>query len=429
VSRKWKARKIAVSSLLALSALSVALPAGAQGIPAGSAVTAPAPQTQGIPTGGTATAAGVTSTSEADAIKQAEQYRLRRENSLAVNLLLPYTATSNNPDLFRQIGRSQRQLRTPADCLKAVEWFTKGLQIAPNNTNLLGDRADAYDCLGRPYLVQRLNDRQKVVELQEAASPTKTASAGAYADLGGAHSGLIAPGEFVDLERAKSAVEFWSKAIALDNGRLGTRRDRAGVNNSRFRLPGVAASDLGTALEMARSRDQSVVNNARERGITARVFSELGTEGIRSYLYGAQTVSARNNTPAVFAGQLRNEGVDALTKFIEAFEAKERADGRSAAFADSRFGAGSLDIAGAYENRAILYNARNERDKALADYMRRTELEPREPNYWFNLAQQYDRMGNSSGVKNALREYLQLTEGGPNNNAAAARALLTKHGG
>jgi len=409
VSRKWKFRRLAVSSLLALSALGVALPVGAQGI------------------------------SAADALKQVPTLRAERRDAEVVRLLTPFAATTKDAELLRLLGVSQRELRGPANCLKAVEWYTKSLELRPNHATTLGNRAGAYDCLGRPYLEERLADRQRQVEIGEAASPTKTASAGAYSDLAGAHNALVAPTaeSVVDLERAKLVRDLHTKAIALDNSRIGNLRDRGELMRVRFVQPGAAANDFETALELVRARPVEVVENARQRGITARRLADQGVETIKSMLFGAETLAATTNArtgnvtvinrvPAATIAQLRNEALTNYNIYIQAFEGKERGEGRAAAFADTRFGAGSLDIADAYADRAALYRNMNKPAEALADLQRRVDLAPDEPNFYWDLAQQYDRMDMDSGTRNALAKFFQLVGNGPNNNAGAARALLTR---
>ncbi len=398
MSRKWKFRRLAVSSLLALSALSVGLPASAQ-------------------------------TAEADALKQVPTLRAQRRDQEVVNLLTPFAATTKDAELLRLLGVSQRELRGAPNCLKAVEWYNKSLQLRPNHVATLGNRAGAFDCLGREYLEERLADRQSQVDLQEASSPTKTAPAGAYADIAGAQNSLIAPTaeSVVDLARAEIVRDLRTKAIALDNNRIGDLRDRGEVMRVRFGSPGAAATDYTKALEIVRARPVEVVENARQRGITARRFAEQGVDTVRSAVFGSETIAERNRVPQTMIAQLRNEALTNYNIYIEAFEGKERGQGRAAAFADTRFGAGSLDIADAYADRAGLYRAIfNDNEKALADLQRRVDLEPREPNFHYDLAVQYDRMGRNGDVRNALSKFFQLVAGGPNNNAGAARALLAR---
>ena len=98
--------------------------------------------------------------------------------SLMLGIFINRSST-DSADLFRQIGRSQREMRAPADCMAAVASFTRALELKPNNTTFLGDRAGAYDCLDKDFLVQRAADRQAIVDILEASSPTKTATAGA----------------------------------------------------------------------------------------------------------------------------------------------------------------------------------------------------------------------------------------------------------
>jgi tetratricopeptide (TPR) repeat protein len=372
--------------------------------------------------------AGAAVISEKDVLKQADELRFQRRNQEAVELLSSHAGSTQNPEVFFKLGQSQRELRTPADCLKAVEWYTKAIELNPTNLAYYRSRSGAYDCLGREYLVERLADRQRVVDMQESAG--KSATPGDYADLASAHNALVAAGDAVDFERAKTAVDFYSRAIGLDNGRIGTRRDRADVMNARFKQPGVAASDYMAALELNRTKDMSVPQNARDRAVTARRLANLGTEALRSAVYGAQTLSTRNRVPNVMQAQLRNEAIEYYSKFIDAFEDTARTQGLAAAFADTRFGRGNTDPMGALGDRASVYNAMGARywGKALADYQRRVELEPREPDYWFNLAQQHDRMGNPSGVRAALRTYFELVNGGPKNSVRDARALQAKHG-
>jgi tetratricopeptide (TPR) repeat protein len=393
--------------LLALSALSVALPAGAQG-----------------------------GMSEADAIKQAETFRLQRRNQQAVDLLLPYTATSKNADLFRQIGRSQRELRTPADCKKAVEWFTKAIEINSKSSTYYADRSGAYDCLDKDFQVQRMNDRAKVVEILEAASPTKTATAGAYADLGNAISSVSAPsgGEFVDRPGMERAAEYLQKAIGLDNSSIGIRRDLAGITRDRLRNFGGAFDLLWEAYGLEKTRDQSTLQNNRSRGVTTRLLTtapsgasitDLWLQGRYDGMTGAEATARAN---ARIAG-LRNESIEYYQKFINAFEGKAASEGLPAAFSDTRFGAGSLDIAGAYADQSTVYIAQGsfQFGKALDNYKRRTQLEPREPDYWWDLANHAgNRQNDLATAGQALEQFLRLTNGHTHNSQPAARALLTR---
>lgn len=395
-SRRLSARKLAVPLLLALStALLPALPVGA-------------------------------ATTEADALKQAEELRTQRRMQEALNVLDDYADTSKNPDLFAKLGQVQRELRTPEDCMKAAEWYTRAIQLKPTELGFYRSRSGAFDCLGRDFLADRLADRQRVIDMQ--IDQGKAPSAGDYADIAGAHNALVAPGDAVDLDRARTVIDFYSRAIAMDNSRIGTRRDRADVMNSRFKSPGAAYNDYAAALELNRAKDMSVPQNARDRAVTARRLANLGTAAIQSGLYGSDTLSTRNRVASVVQAQLRNEALEHYSMFINAFEEKVRSDGLHAAFADARFGRGNTDPMGALGDRASIYNAlgRSYFGQALADYQRRVELEPREPDYWYNLAQQHDRMGNPSGVRDALDTYFDLVNGGPKNSVRDARALLAK---
>lgn len=373
-------------------------------------------------------AAATTGLSEADAIKMADTLRSQRRNQEAIDVLLPFTGSTTNPEIFYKLGQSQRELRTPADCMKTVEWYSRAIELKPTELGYYRSRSGAYDCLGREFLVERLADRQRVIDMQVGAK--KSPSAGDWADLGGAHNALVAPGDAVDFDRAKTVVEFYSLAIGMDNNRIGTRRDRADIMNARFKQPGVAAADYMAALELNRAKDMSVPQNARDRAVTARRLAGLGTEALKSAIYGSETLSTRNRVPNVMQAQLRNEAIEYYTKFIDAFEEKAASDGLAQAFADARFGKGNTDPMGALGDRASVYVAMGPHfyGKALADYQRRVELEPREPDYWYNLAQQHERMRNPSGARAALDEYFKLIAGGPKNSVRDARALQARIG-
>lgn len=413
MSRKWKFRKLAVSSLLALSALSVALPAGAQ---SGTSTTTPA-------------------TAEADLLRRVETLRTQRQNELAIELLTPLAATTRNFEVFRALGRNTRELRTPADCLKAVEFFNKALELKKDDLNVLRDRAGAYDCLGRPFLVQRLNDRERVVELQEVGG--RMATAADYSDKGGAENALALPSpeSVVDISLARRAVESYSKSLALDPTRLGTRRDRADVLITRLSDVGAGYNDYDEALRQSRQRDMSVPNNARELAITARRFAaRTGPAGMSATnfivagrfdgLNPARNPDLAPRANAIIA-QLRNEARDYYTRYIEAFEERARTQSLEQAFATL----GGLDFAGALADRAAVFNAMNERQKALEDLKRRTEIESREPNYWRDLGIQYELMGNRDAALNAYREFQELVGNVHHNNSGDVAARVRRLGG
>jgi tetratricopeptide (TPR) repeat protein len=373
--------------------------------------------------------AGAAAPSEADLLTQADTLRFQRRNQEAVDLLSGLAETTHNAEVFYKLGLSQRELRTPADCMKAVEWYTQAIELKPTELGYYRSRSGAYDCLGKPFLEERLADRQRVIDMQVDAG--KRPAAGDFSDLAGAHNALVAPGDAVDMARAKTAIDFYSRAIGMDRTRIGTLRDRADVMSARFKSPGAAAADYYAALELNRAKDMAVPQNARDRAVTARRLASVGTDAIRSALYGSDTLSSKNSVPSIVQAQLRNEAIDYYSRFIDAFEDTVHSQGMAAAFADSRFGKGNTDPMGALGDRASVYVALGPSyyGKALADYQRRTELEPREPDYWFNLAQQHDRMKNPAGVRDALRTYFELVASGPKNSAGDARALLTRNGG
>src|SRR5262249_39337936 len=106
-----------------------------------------------------------------EALQKAETLRTQRPYAEMLPGMQPY-ADSNNFDAYIMIGRAYEGLKLPPECLKAVEWHTKAIALQPNNPTGYERRAGAYDCLGVPYFVQRLADREHMVDLADSGGKT-----------------------------------------------------------------------------------------------------------------------------------------------------------------------------------------------------------------------------------------------------------------
>jgi hypothetical protein len=370
------------------------LAAGAVGVWAALAVAAPV-MAQGAPTGGVDAA-----------LKQAETLRTQRRFGEMLPVLQPY-ADSKNFDVDIAIGRAYEGLRLPEDCLLAVQWHSKAIDLQPNNPNAYERRAAAYDCLGNPYFQPELTDRERYVALDEAG-PTKTSTPGRYADLAGATSDMAAPtgqGQ-VDFARAQRALELRSKAIAMTpratTGNLrdlaGRLMDRAELLNSRFANPGAARVDADAALDIVRNQlDMSEPASWYSRAEINRRYGALGS-----------TIIAAVNLPGfgVFRptqAAMRNEATDYYTKYINAFEAS----GRDYV----KYGSG-ID---AYTNRGANYTNIGDpasKRNAIADFTRSFQLNPNEMRRLWDRAQRNIELGtNAAAIRADIQQYLDMTKG------------------
>jgi len=338
------------------------------------------------------------------AVATAETLRTQRKFQEMLPVLMPY-ADAKNFDVYIGIGRAYEGLRLPENCLTAIEWHSKAIDLQPQNPAGYERRAAGYDCLGNPYFESELRDREKYVALDEAG-PNKISTAGRYNDLAGATSDLAGPAGqgIVDFARAKRALELRGKAIGLSNrASTGNMRDlaswlmdRAELLNSCFANPGAARVDADAALDIVRSQlDMSEPASWYTRAEINRRYGALGT-----------TIIAALSQPGfgIFRptqDSMRNEALSFYNKYIDAFEASGR-----------NFVTYSSGI-DAYTNRAANYNnmggGQNKR-KAVEGYTKAFELNPREMRRLWDRAQRQIELGNDQAAQSDMLQYLSMTK-------------------
>lgn len=354
-------------------------------------------------------------TLRAAAVTQSNALRTARHFQLALDTVMPY-AGDNNFDVFIAIGQAIEGFTTPADRLRAIEWYNRAIALAPTNKNGYIRRAAAWGDAGTKYLENRLADRETVVRMSEEQSPTKTAPPGEYSDLAGANASFVLPsGGVLDLNRRALVLELRSKAIALGltAGRL---LDRAEFINSRYpENRGMGRGDVDQAMLLTDQLDLSTPAGIFETAQVARRIAALNSAmtlaGLTTTIEGVST----RLRPTV--GQLRNEAIDNYSKYIALFESS----GRDYA----RFGSGI----GAYENRAAvkrsLGDPRSVRE-AIADYEVLIQINPRNAGYWRNYGTALDAIGERGSARRYYQEYLNLMGEEDDGNVGAIRARLAQ---
>ena len=350
----------------------------------------------------------------ADAVKQAKDLVTQFRQHEAIDLLMAY-AGDKDPDVFAGIASAYSKFANPPNKLKAVEWINKAIELKPTNTSYLASRAGYHGDAGWRYHEQRLADRMRVVELAEATSPEKTASAGNYADLAGAHNAFVVPrgGGAVDEARRDLVMELRSKAIALDEtyGRL---LDRAELVDDRYRNPGMGRDDVSRAIWLVEHRMDPVQPGTwyqmgqlkrRIAGVDARM-SLLGAMITPS---GERAESFR---PGVAA--YRQQAVDAYQRYIDAWEASGRDFLKLGSGADALNNQASAlrDLGGA-NNR-----------KAVENYDTLIGINPTNPGYWRNRSRALDSLGERGAARAGYEMYLKLNGVEDAGDAGATLARL-----
>jgi tetratricopeptide (TPR) repeat protein len=231
----------------------------------------------------------------------------------------------------------------------------------------------------------------------------KTASAGQINDLAGATLDMASPSGqgAVDFDRVQQALDLRSRAIAMTaRGTVDMANrlmDRAELLNSRLKNPGAARADADEALDIVRTQlDMGVLANLYARAQINRRYANLGT-----------TVIAALNQPGygIFRptqAQMRNEAIDYYSRYIDAFHASGRDY--------TKCGSG-ID---AYTNRASVYNSIGDpasKRKAIDDYTKAFELNPREPRRLWDRAQRQLELDNDAAAKADIQQYLDMTKG------------------
>jgi tetratricopeptide (TPR) repeat protein len=334
------------------------------------------------------------------ALKQAEALRVQRRFQEMLPVLQPF-ADSKSFDVYVMLGRAYEGLRLPEHCQTALDWHNKAIALQPNNPTGYERRAAAYDCLGNPYFEEELADRARVVDMAETGG--KTASAGQINDLAGATLDMASPSGqgAVDFDRVQQALDLRSRAIAMTaRGTVDMANrlmDRAELLNSRLKNPGAARADADEALDIVRTQlDMGVLANLYARAQINRRYANLGT-----------TVIAALNQPGygIFRptqAQMRNEALDYYSRYIDAFVASGRDFAKCGSGID------------AYTNRASVHNSIGDpasKRKAIDDYTKAFELNPREPRRLWDRAQRQLELGNNAAVRADIQQYLSMTKG------------------
>jgi tetratricopeptide (TPR) repeat protein len=348
----------------------------------------------------------------ADAVTRSNSLRTQRKFQEALDAVMPYAGDSNNFDVLIAIGQAIEGWTTPLDRLRAIEWYNRAIEQQPNNKTGYIRRAGARGDAGYRYHLARLEDREKVVALSEAASPNKLATAGEYSDLAGANSDLVAPrGAAIDQARLDKAMEFRSKAIAVEEtyGRL---LDRAELINSRFKNPSMGRDDVDRAMFLVRQMNAALPATWYARAQLGRRVAALPTS---MTLAGATITVDGITTPyRASVAQLRNQAIENYSKYIKAWEESGRDY--------SRYG----DAIGAFENRAAVYRSlggQYHRD-AIRDQETLIGLNQRNAGYWRNLAISLDAVGERTSARSYYEKYLDLNATEDLGDVGATRARL-----
>jgi tetratricopeptide (TPR) repeat protein len=350
---------------------------------------------------------------QADAVTQSSALRTMRKFQDAIDVLKPYE-NDGNFDVYIAMGQAIEGFTTPLDRLKAVEWYNKAIALSPNNKTGYIRRAGAYGDAGYRYFEERLADRRRVVELAEAASPTKTASAGEYGDLAGAEDSFtVSRGGTYNPAQRDRVMELRSKALALEEtyGRL---LDRAELINSRFSNPSMGRGDVDRSWQLVQPMDNdkpatwyAIAQWARR---TASLPTTMTLAGFTISLGGIITPYRAS------VAQLRNQAIEQYSKYIDGFEASNRDY--------TKFG----DGIGAYENRAAVYRSLggSYHRKAIQDTETLLAINPRNAGYWRNIGVSLDALNERTPAKAFYEKYLELNGPEDLGDVGATRARLAQ---
>jgi tetratricopeptide (TPR) repeat protein len=350
----------------------------------------------------------------AAAVDRSDDLRTVRKFQDALDAVMPY-ANDNDFDVLIAIGRAIEGWSTPLDYLRAVEWYEKAIALKPTDKNGYIRRAGALGSAGYRHFEERLDDRRRVVAMAEAASPTKTASAGEYGDLAGAENSFVAPrgGGYIDNNRRDLVFALRSKALMLGET-IGRLLDRAEYINSRYDNPSMGRDDVERARYQVKRLDQSKPANWYELAQFSRRVASLPT----SMTLAGSTITVDGITtpyrPSV--QQLRNQAKDLYTEYINAWEAS----GRDLV----KLGSGI----GAYENRRSIYNSlggRYHRD-AIRDMEALMEINPRSAGYQLNMARHLDAIDERTAARSFYEKYLELNGPEDLGDVGAVRARLAE---
>jgi tetratricopeptide (TPR) repeat protein len=359
---------------------------------------------------GSASAQTATATPSAidTAVAQAQTLLDKRQYQAGVDLLTPMN-DGKSAKLMIMLARHYQGLRLPNDCKTAVGIYDKVIAMDPKNVEAYDRRGDSYDCLGVPFLAQRLENKEKVVELAEAASPLKEASAGNYTGLGGAYADNAAPAGVgaVDFTKANKALELRSRGIGMTpevtQANLRDKSDRimarAELLNSRFANPTASRDDADEAYNMVRRRlDMTDPANWYRRAEIARRYANLPA----SVTAAASGVIAFGTSTRPQIAQVRNEAIDYYTRYINAFESSGR---------DFVKYPSAID---AYTNKGANYNSmggtQNKRT-ANENYAKAFELNPRELRRLGDIGLRLVEINEGLSAKTYFQQYLTMTQG------------------
>jgi tetratricopeptide (TPR) repeat protein len=357
---------------------------------------------------GSASAQTATATPSAvdAALTQAQTFLDKRMFQEGVNLLTPLN-DGKNAKVMIMLARQYQGLRLPNDCKMAVSIYDKVIAMDPKNKEAYDRRGDSYDCLGTPFLAKRLEDKLKVVEMAEAASPIKEASAGEYNGLSGAYADNASPAGVgaVNFDFVNKSIALRSRAIAmtpeLTQANLRDKSDRlmarADITNSRLANPGAARDDADEALNIVRRKlDTTEPANWYRRANVSRVYANLGANVIAAVaLPGFGTVRPTQ-------ASMRNEAIDFYTRYINAFES----GGRDFA----KYGS----IIDAYTNRGANYNSMGgtpNKRTAIMDYQKAFDLNPREPRRLGDIGLRLVETGDALAAKSFFQRYFEMIQG------------------
>ena len=349
----------------------------------------------------------------AAAVTQSNALRTMRDFQMAIDVLKPYEG-DHNFDVYIAMGQAIEGFTTPVDRLKAVEWYSRAIDLSPNNKTGYIRRAGAYGDAGFRWFEERLDDRRKVVALAEAASPAKTAAAGEYGDLAGAIDAFTVSrfGTF-NPDTRDEVMELRSKAISLDEtaGRL---LDRAELINSRHSNPSQGRADVDRAGGLVQQLDGDAPATWYETAQWARRAAGLPT----SMTLAGVTISVNGITTPYRANvaQLRNRAIEFYSRYVDEFEASNRDY--------AKLGSGI----GAYENRAAVYRSLGGayHRKAIQDQETLLGINPRQPNYWRNIGVSLDALREGLAAKPFYEKYVELNGPEDMGEVGSARARLAQ---
>jgi tetratricopeptide (TPR) repeat protein len=350
----------------------------------------------------------------ADAVKKSNDLRTVRQYSQALSTVMPY-ADDNDFDVFIAIGQALAGPAYPPDRKKALEWYNKAVALKPDNVTGLSTRAGVYGDLGYRYDELRLADRRKVVELAEAASPTKTASAGNYADLAAIENTFVVArgGGAIDEARREVSLALRLKAQALDETNYARHLDTAEFINSRYsNNPSMGRDYIDRATYLIKQKDLSLPASWYDLAQFARRVSALPT----SMTLAGSTISVNSiSTPyRASVAQLRNQAYDNYSRYIDLFESSDRDY--------KKYGSG----VGAYENRATILRAMGGSSvkDAIKDRETLIKIGPMNPGYWRNMAVDLDTIGERTAANTFYEKYLELNGDEDIGDVAATRERL-----